>query len=312
VTKEERTDFKVGLTVLAGITLLLIGIGWAKGWGFGGEAETHKAVFLSAGGLEKGDPVTVNGVKLGTVEGIELRQSSVVVTMGFSKHVDLRRDASASISMLELMGGKKVELTPGSASEPLPTGTMIPGNNNGDISTLVGMVTSLSGTLASITGKTDTLFTSLNSVLEGDGFKTKLNHTLDVADGALLRLDGTAGRVNALLTQNGPTLSRALSQADSTMRQLSSIIAENRPGLRVFVDSGSRAIADARRSLGRLDSLLINAGRENTFMYRLTRDTSFAMRLDSALTSLGKLSEQIRLQGIDANIRFFNSSKPVK
>lgn len=310
MTKEERTDIRVGITVLVGIVLLLAGIAWAKHWHIGAPEETHRAIFSNAAGLERGDPVNVNGVKIGTVQDIQLQPTDVIVTMEFPHHIDLHSDATASIAMLELVGGKKIELRPGTASQPFPTNAIIPGSNQGDISSVIAMITSLSSTFTSIASKTDTLFASLNGVLQGDTFKTKLNHTLDEANGALSHVDLAATHASALFTQNGPMIGHLLTQADSALTVLSTLERENRVGLRVFIDSGGRAVADARRSLARLDSLLAGGMQQNTMLYRLTKDNGFANRVDSALESLTKLSEQIRQQGIDANIRFWSSSKP--
>ena len=298
--------------MLVGIVLLLAGIAWAKHWHIGAPEETHRAIFPSASGLELGDPVDVNGVQLGTVRNIELQPADVIVTMAFPSHVDLRSNATASIFMLELMGGKKIEIRPGTSREPLAANAIISGNNWGDIGSLVAMVTSLSTVLTSITGKTDTLFTSLNGMLQGDTLKTKLNRTLDEASGALSHVDMAATRAAALLSADGPAIGQTLAEADSALTVLSTMARENRVGLRVFIDSGGRAVADARRSLGRLDSLLAGGMRNKTLLYRLTQDDGFAIRVDSALESITKLSEQLRKQGLDANIRFWNSSKPAK
>jgi phospholipid/cholesterol/gamma-HCH transport system substrate-binding protein len=312
VTNEERTDIKVGLTVLVGIAILIVGIGWAKGWQTASHEEILHAVFNNVGGLERDDPVTLNGVKRGTVREIEPRKSDVLVTMSFPEHLDLRSDATASISMLELMSGKKIELHPGSSPQSLATNATIPGIFGGDIGSMVEMVTSLSGSLQSITARADTLFASLSDIMRGDTLKTKIYRTLDQADDALSNVDAAASRAAALLTQDGPAITKTLDDADSTLRNLSSIMGENRAGIRVLIDSGGRAIADARAAMARVDSLLASGDRKNTLLYRLTKDEGFATRLDSAVTSLLKLSEQLRKQGLDANIRFWNSSSPEK
>jgi phospholipid/cholesterol/gamma-HCH transport system substrate-binding protein len=315
VTNEERTDIKVGLTVLVGIALLLAGIGWAKGWNTSNHEEKHRAVFTDVGGLKLGDPVTINGVERGTVREIDARDSDVarhsgvLVTMVFPEHVDLRSDASASISMLELMSGKKIELKAGISPQPLDSNAIIPGKFAGDIGSMVAMITSLSGSIESITGKADTLFASLNNLMQGDSLKTKLDRTLDKASGALTHVDDAATRASALLAENGAAITRTINEADSALRTLSAIAGENRAGLRVLIDSGGRAIADARAAMARIDSLLASADRKNTLLYRLTKDEGFAMRLDSTVTSILKLSESLRLQGLDANIRFWSSSK---
>jgi phospholipid/cholesterol/gamma-HCH transport system substrate-binding protein len=312
VTNENKTDIKVGLTVIIGIAALLVGIAYAKQWTFGSHEETYRAVFATSGGLEKGDPVFINGFKDGTVKDIEPHRDNVVVTLTFPQHVQLQSDASATISMLEVMSGKKVEIKPGTSSDTLPPGALIPGKFSGDIGTLVAMVTGLSGTLASITGKADTLFAGVNSILRGDTLKGKINKTLDAADLALGNVTDLTHRASAFMSEEGPILTKTLSQADSTLHSISAVLAENRAGIHVLIDSGGRAIGDARSTLAKLDNILANAERKNTLLFRLTQDTSFANRIDSTLISLTKFIEQLRKQGLDANIRFFNSSTPIK
>ncbi|MDP4198416.1 MAG: MlaD family protein [Bacteroidota bacterium] len=312
MTKEERTDIKVGATVLVAIALLLFGILWAKGWHFGPNEVVVRAIFPTAGGIEKGDPVMVSGIKRGLVREVLLRDTGVMVTMGFDPPVDLRRDASAKISMLELMSGKKVEIDPGVASERLPAGAIMYGVYSGDVSTLVAMVNSLSATLQSVTVKADTLFTSLNSVFRGDSMKTQLS-------AVLVSVDQAAKRATAMLAENGTAIRHTFSQADTVTRDLSAMLSENRAGLKTLIDTGSMAVGEARTALirasnlaVRFDSLLASANKPNTMLYRLTKDEQFATRLDSTVSSLLKLMEQLRLQGLDANIRFFNSAKPGK
>jgi phospholipid/cholesterol/gamma-HCH transport system substrate-binding protein len=312
VTNEERTDIKVGLTVLVGIVVLLVGIGYAKQWTVGRHEEIVTAKFSTAGGLERGDPVMIGGIKRGTVRTVEANGDSAIVSMTLDQPAELRKDASAVISMLEVMSGKKVEIFPGSSKDTLPPGAYIHGTYSGDISSLVGMLTSLSGTFASISGQADTLLTSLNAIIHDDTLKSKLKRTLDLADGTLTDVDAAASRAAKLLSENGPAITKTLADADSTLHNLSSIMGENRAGIRVLIDSGGRAIADARSAMARVDSLLASGDRKNTLLYRLTKDEGFAMRLDSTVTSLQKLLEQIRKQGLDANIRFFDSSTPEK
>jgi phospholipid/cholesterol/gamma-HCH transport system substrate-binding protein len=319
VTNEQRTDVKVGLTVLAGIIILLLGIAWAKHWTIGGHEEIIRAEFPTAGGLEPGDPVMVSGVKHGTVRSVDLGHSNVIVTMTLDDHLDLRKDASASIAMLELMSGKKVDIAPGTIPEPLPANALIPGIYAGDISSLVATLTAISSTMESIAGKTDTLFTSLNDVLSNGDLKSKMNVTLDRATSTLTSAGITANRLNALLAKEGPALQKTLTQTESATESLADILSENRPGFKMFIDSGGKAIAETRLALARtsllatrIDSLMVGANRKTSLLYRLTQDDAFAGRVDSALESLTKLSEQIRLQGIDANVRFWNSTKPVK
>jgi len=316
--QERRTNIKVGVTVLVGIVVLLAGIAWAKGWRFGAQGHIVRAVFPTAGGLEVGDPVTINGVKRGTVDEIESRTSDVLVKLKFPGKIDLREDAQANIMMLELMGGKKVELLSGSSPMKLGDSSIIRGSYSGDIGTLVAMVTSLSETVRSITGRADTLLASLNDFLADGSFKSNVTVTLQDARKTLANFNTTAARLNQILNENEGPLKRTLAQAESATKELTSVLNENRPGLRSFLDSSQVAVADARVAMIRantllvhLDSMFNSSSSQNSLLHRLTQDKDFADRLDSTLISLNKFIEQVRLQGLDANVRFFQSSKPL-
>jgi phospholipid/cholesterol/gamma-HCH transport system substrate-binding protein len=309
VTNEQRTDVKVGITVFAAISLLLFGILWAKHVTFGPADQIVKAHFISAGGLETGSPVLVNGVRRGSVSTVELANDGVIVSMAMDKPVDLRRDASATITMLELMGGKKVEINPGLASGHLAANAVLPGLNSGDIGTIVATITALSGTLESITGKTDTLFASMNSLLSGDTLKRQLSVTLST-------LTRTANQASSLIAQNGPAIKKTFEQSEIATRELAGSLQENRTGIKTLVDSGGAAVRDARQAMLRInqlsmrfDSLLSGATQEHTMFYALMKDKEFSGRIDSAFNSLFRLTEQMRKEGIDANIRFFSSTK---
>jgi phospholipid/cholesterol/gamma-HCH transport system substrate-binding protein len=303
---------------MVAVLLLLLGIAWAKGWGIGSAAYQARAVFTTTGGLEVGDPVTINGVRRGTVSEIDLRKSDVVVTLAFAKQIDLRRDARASITMLELMGGKKVDLLTGSMSEPLPEGALVPGIFAGDISSVVASVTDLAQTMGRISADADTLFASLNDLLTPE-VRSDMKVAISEARTTLATINTSASRLNGLIASNGPLLHSTLAQTERAVTAFSDVVGENRAGLRMFIDSSARAVSEARNSLtratsvaARLDSLLLAGSKENTLLYRLVRDEHFGARLDSAILSLTRLSEQIRLQGVDANVRFFNSSTPGK
>lgn len=316
--QEHRTNVRVGVTVMVAVLLLLLGIAWAKGWGLSSAAFTTKAVFTTTGGLEVGDPVTINGVRRGAVSEIELRKSDVLVTLAFAKPIDLRRDARASITMLELMGGKKVDVLTGSMPEPLPAGAIVPGVFAGDISSVVASVSELAQTMGGISADADTLFSSLNDLLTPQA-RADLRLAIHDARATLATINSAAGRLNNLAATNGPLLHSTLEQTGRAVTAFSDVVGENRAGLRMFIDSSARAVSEARQSLvhatsvaARLDSLLLAGSKENTLLYRLVRDERFGARLDSAVLSLTRLSEQIRLQGVDANVRFFNSSNPAK
>lgn len=85
---------------------------------------TLTADFTGTGGLAVGDDVQISGVKIGTVSKIELKPDDyrARVTMDVEKFVKLPDDSSAFISSTGLLGGKYMELQPGSSEEMLADG----------------------------------------------------------------------------------------------------------------------------------------------------------------------------------------------
>jgi ABC-type transporter Mla subunit MlaD len=310
---QRSTDFKVGLTVLIGIVLLLFGIGLAKGWHIGSTEHLLHARFPTAGGIEKGDPVLIRGIKHGTVTDIfSPPGKDVDITMDLDQSETLHKDATASILMLELMGGKKVEIDEGTTGLFDPVKDTLQGFFNGDISTLVAALSTVSGSFPSLTRNVDSLLLTINDFFDHGNFKSKTFAAID-------RAEETLKQFQSVLSENRASLKHTIDQADVLTRELNSTVTSLRPGAEAIIDSMRTFLRKAGRTLGGADSLLaslntmMNSSTDNkSLLFRLTSDKELAARFDSLLINGHKLIEQIRLQGVDANIRFFKSSTPVK
>lgn len=88
---------------------------------------TITADFSGIGGLQKGDDVLISGVKVGTVEGIELQEDSYLarVSMMVNDEVKIPDDTAALISSESLLGGKYMLLEPGASDTLLEEGGAI-------------------------------------------------------------------------------------------------------------------------------------------------------------------------------------------
>ena len=96
-----------------------------------------KAAMRDVKGLKKGAPVWVYGIEEGSVENISLDPHyGTVVTLSIFKGVlgYLRKDSTASVLTMGLLGDKYIELTPGtSKAEPLKAGDVIAGTSQIDL-----------------------------------------------------------------------------------------------------------------------------------------------------------------------------------
>lgn len=135
----------VGAFILAGLACVIylsVHLGNVSVFGFE-EQFTIKARFNSVQGLSEGSRVSLAGVKVGTVESIELNKEDYVaiITMSIDKGLILYDDAIASVRTNGLIGDRYINLTPGGSGIELEPGDMIVDTESAiDLESLVSKV----------------------------------------------------------------------------------------------------------------------------------------------------------------------------
>ena len=114
--RKVTNELKVGLfTVIC--VLALLGFMFKTGaLDFKKEGYEVKVVFNIVAGVQTNAPVRLAGVEIGQVSGIELAYkdgTKVLVTIWLNKDAKLRKDSTAYITALGLMGEKYIEVTAG-------------------------------------------------------------------------------------------------------------------------------------------------------------------------------------------------------
>ena len=140
--REQWAETGVGAVVLAAAAGFLI-----YSLGVGGPSAGHgyavKAKFGQVGALAPGAPVSVAGVKIGTVSTITLDPKSflAVVQLDLDPKTPLPADSTAKITSDGILGGAHVVIEPGGASENLKTGGEIENTQGAvDLFGLVGQM----------------------------------------------------------------------------------------------------------------------------------------------------------------------------
>ena len=84
------------------------------------------AEFSKSGGLESGNDVRINGIKVGSVVGLGLTPDyTAKVTLNIHENVKIPNDSTAIIASDGLMGGIFVRLEPGKSQETFKAGDRI-------------------------------------------------------------------------------------------------------------------------------------------------------------------------------------------
>lgn len=304
-----KTEIRVGLVSIVSLALLVGGIMLGKGLSLDPNTQTLLIRFSTSGGLENGSPVVVNGVKRGRVVSVAADNGSVLVKADVDNISDLHTDAFARVTILEITGGKKIEISPGEATTALDPKVEIPGTVAGDLSGLVTSVSEVSGSAVNLVRRLDTLSLVLTDLFR-DGTVSADLKTMS-SEGALLITDA-----RQWLQQNGDPLSAAVRDLRDITSQLKGSIDKNEPKVSRIIDRADAVLISLESTLSKAngavvgaDSLIAringvvqdiksNKGLLNAVIY----DESLTNKLDSTLITLRRVLKEFNKNGVNVNV----------
>ena len=298
MSSDRTNKFKVGITVVISLFILLYGLIFLKDLRLGIETNELVVYFQDVNGLKEGDQVGVNGVPKGKVKTIELEGDSCRVSFTLSKDVTLKRDYVISVAMIELMSGKQIAIKPGRDPEPADISKPLIGSRSEDVVTLIGTMNQMGDQIKDIAAKLnlimDKLDVSINNIneLTGDeGLKSNIRNTAS-------NFNEASNNLNELLVENRSSLRSLTSRLNSIADNFDSTIVETRPELR-------NTIGDIRDLTSKVDSLtenlnglVQNARDTNSTVGKLITNDEFYINLNKTVLNINKLVKKIETEGI--------------
>ncbi len=181
---------------------------------FGAPKSTYFAEFTDAGGITPGSQVQMAGVKIGTVESVELKSPVLaVMKLSVDKEIKIVPGSTATIpTSLIGLGDKAVFIVPPSDSlgGVLADGSTIKGVKTGALDGILpnpeATVEELNKTLA-----------ATRKLLENQKLQDKLVALLDSSNKTAAEFGQLASRMDSMLAQGNPKIQKALSEASLTM-----------------------------------------------------------------------------------------------
>lgn len=277
-----KREVKIGIFAVVMLLALWAGIRFLSGIDIFSRNITYCAAYSNVSGLQTAAPVTIHGVKVGTVESISFdpsKGSDVNVTIAVKRQYQLPKDTRAVIYNDGIMGGKAIMLELGTDAEVLKRGDKIisvagadlmatAGNELGDLKVkIVAVAESLTATLQNVnklveqntenlTGTMSNL-NSISSSLDGvlkterkniEGIVTSLNGLAEMLDQNTERFDRIIGNIDDVAEQ----LEQA--QVDSLVRAFTST-ADNLTQLLATVNSGKGSLGELMNDKALYDNL---------------------------------------------------------
>ena len=307
---DRKKEVRVGIVALLSLIVLIAGITIGKGLIVGVSQNTLSFTFPSSGGIEIGAPIFINGVKRGSVISTENINGGVAIAGSIDDISDLHTDAQAKISMLEITGGKKIDITPGISSGNLDISKPIAGTISADATELISLVGDLGADASVIVKRLDSVLAQANSLLS-DGIVVKqLRNTIKNADELMITL-------NALMGDNKENMRNLIKDLGALAKDAKSAVNNNEPKLRSILikldslaGSGQRLMAKTDTALAGVTDLTVETKdmmkdikTNGSFINKLLYDKTTSKSIDTTLQRVNDLLLKIHEHGLNANIR---------
>ncbi|MFN3195594.1 MAG: MlaD family protein [Chlorobiota bacterium] len=307
---DKKKEFIVGLVALAGIVMLVVGVMLGENFSISGTEKTVQFMFPNSGGMKPSAPVVVNGVERGKVTSIENTADSVKITATLDRIDDITTNARARISILEITGGKKLEVFPGNSGSAITSDFIIRGKTAADLGDLIADVGEVSDDLKSIIKGLDTLIVNANGLLGDTLLMANLRSTMDDAS-------ETMTRINRIVTNNEAEINSSISNLAELSEELNTAVKEQKPNIEqiiadmkqvsekavTLVEKADTSFDDINKISADVRAIIDDIQNNESLLNKLIYDKALAERLDTVMYNLGTFVEKIEEHGVNVNLR---------
>ena len=260
--------------------------------------------FNSVAGLEIGDPVAINGVRKGYVDNIKIDKNKVHVIVNIGSEIILKEDAKFQIMMLDLMGGKKVEIDPGSSANELNYQALHKGIFVGDIASAMAVFGSVETDLVDVIREVKITLANLNQTLTDQDFNKNLISSLN-------NLTQLTENLNKLIIANKNEINELLNSGIELSKSINNFFDSNKDSISLTITSLKQTLDHSREMIVKVNEMIDKTITGQNNLGKLLNDPDIVTDLKSTLNQLRDLTklllEQLKKEGIkvDANIDLF-------
>lgn len=291
-------ETKVGALTAVSITLLILGFNFLKGKNVFKKKATMYVTFSKVEGLNIGDAIKINGLRVGAVEGLEEKDanlSEVVVSYHLTRSINIPLDSYGKIEATPL-GSTAIVISLGNAKQFLKDGDTLKGIDS------KGLMEDLKQTLAPTIENINKTLASLDTTIQSIG-KTFNNDSRQNIAIILQELAGTTDKLNALLEPGKGSIAQSLDNVNS----FSGNLKKNNDSITAVINNLTKAsrnisslelagtVQSLESAIGNLNGLLSDIKNGKGSMGKLATDEQLYKNLNSTANSLNILLQDLRL-----------------
>lgn len=296
-----KAEIKVGITVIVAILILLWLFGWAKNYNISGSQKELLIRFDNIAGLEIGDRVTINGIRRGSVESFLNDGNTVIVKTLMDGDAELKEDAQFTILMLDLMGGKKIEIIPGTSGNPIDYSQIQNGYFSGDISTAMAMLSSVQGDLVDVIKEVKISLNNMNEIIADEEFSGNVKTSVE-------NINKLSIQLSRLIESNKEDISGLISSSKNLTESANSLITENKEQIGETIKRLNEFINNSNTLVNKIDESISEIKNKENNLGKILYDEKFLNGLTETLDQVKELTKLLKTQlegdgiNVDANI----------
>jgi phospholipid/cholesterol/gamma-HCH transport system substrate-binding protein len=284
-------ELRTGIIAILVIAIFIWGFSFLKGINLFESSRVFYAQYENVQGLESSAPVTINGLKVGTILNIDFHprnQDVLVVKFSLDNDLKFSKNSIAQIYSPDFISGKSIKLLTGKEGDNAISGDTLVGNVElGILGTLNDQIAPLQAKFQSFVINADSLVGGFNEIFDANTKKNlresvaKLNTTLTSFNSVSKSLDG-------MLAENGK-IDSVLSNANKASMKLVSITDS-------LNDSNIKAtVQKLEVTLNNFNNILSNLDNGEGSMGKLLKDEGLYNNLKGASKEMEELLREMKL-----------------
>lgn len=220
-------EIKTGVFAVVSILLFILGYQYMKNSNLFQTSRVFYVVYDNVVGLETGAPVTINGMRVGQIKDLSLKNKAgdaVIVTFDIESDFEFSRSSVIKIYASGIIGGNNLAVLPDPKDPVLArSGDTLKGElESGLIDGLIEKFSPIEKSLLSTLTKVDSVLSDFDQVLDS-ATKEHLRQSMDAMSVAMDQLSQTATGLNRLVDNNQKELDLTFKSLSRTSQNLEAI-----------------------------------------------------------------------------------------
>ena len=218
-------EFKIGLAFLVTLAAFYWGVNFLKGVDIFSTSRKIYAVYPKINGLMRSNPVTINGLNVGSVSKITFTNDTskfLVVEMSITHNVPISKNSVAQIYSADLLGSKAVEIILGNSKDFVKNGDTLHSGSKASLEDEVSrQVLPLKMKAEALMGSFDTLLTVFNQVMNEETRDNLIKSFASIRN-TIKHLEVTTSSIDTIVTNQKGRMSEIITNIESITHNIKS------------------------------------------------------------------------------------------